>query len=264
MHEPRNRQGHVWLLAGTGEGPAIAAALQQLGWTVSVSVVTDAAAAAYRHLTLDHLWVGALAGPGAIRERLEHQAIDRVVDATHPFATLVSRQLRQACAEARCVLVRFERPLEPIDADSAVAIQQIEHPSALRAERLLLALGGRYLPAVVAALNPPLPELFARVLPTPASLRQALTAGIPSAHLALLRPLQRPGPAANPGGLEQALCRRWRITDVLCRQSGGASERCWHQVAQALDLRLWLLRRPPPPEGVEVLHSVEALLAYLT
>jgi precorrin-6A/cobalt-precorrin-6A reductase len=263
MHRPRNRQGHLWLLAGTGEGPGLAAALLQQGWQVSVSVVTAAAAAPYRQLPLRHLWVGPLAGPVAIRERLATQGIDRIVDATHPFATLISRQLVEACGASEGVLVRFERRLEPIAAATAAQLHVIDSLATLHAERLLLALGARHLSAVVAALPTPQPQLFARVLPTPAGLRQARAAGIPPEQLALLRPEQRLGAEGRTGEVEQALCRRWRITDVLCRQSGGTSERCWHRVVASLDLRLWLLRRPQPPAGVTLVHSVEALLAAL-
>ena len=70
MHQPRNRQGHVWLLAGTGEGPALAAALQAQGFQVSVSVVTEAAALPYRALSLHRVWVGELSEEQAIVERL--------------------------------------------------------------------------------------------------------------------------------------------------------------------------------------------------
>jgi len=263
MHDPHNRQGHLWLLAGTGEGPGLAHALLRQGWRVSVSVVTPGAAAAYRQLPLSHVWVGPLADVAAIRHRLATQRIDRVVDATHPFATLISRQLVEACGASKGRLVRFERRLEPIAPAAAAQLHMIDNVQLVRSERLLLALGSRHLSAVVAALPPPPPQLFARVLPTPAGLRQARAAGIPPEQLALLRPLQSLAPAGASGALELALCRRWQITDVLCRQSGGASERCWHRVAEALGLRLWLLLRPAPPAGVSVVHSVEALLAAL-
>ena len=47
MHKPLNRQAHVWLLAGTGEGPVIAAALLQQRMRVSVSVVTESGGRVY-------------------------------------------------------------------------------------------------------------------------------------------------------------------------------------------------------------------------
>ena len=75
-------------------------------------------------------------------------------------------------------------------------------------------------------------------------MRAALSAGLPTDHLAVLQPLE----GACPGAIERALCRRWQITDVLCRQSGGITERLWRQLSDALDLRLLLLDRPRPPQ----------------
>ena len=43
-------QDRLWLVAGTGEGPPLAAALLQRGWRVRVSVVTAAAVRAYQTL----------------------------------------------------------------------------------------------------------------------------------------------------------------------------------------------------------------------
>ncbi|MFM8976251.1 MAG: hypothetical protein ACKOFN_11275, partial [Vulcanococcus sp.] len=49
--------------------------------------------------------------------------------------------------------------------------------------------------------------------------------------------------------LERALCRRWRISAVLCRAGGGRSEALWRQVCGQLGLRLLLLQRPDGPGG---------------
>ena len=61
--------------------------------------------------------------------------------------------------------------------------------------------------------------------------------------------------------MEAGLCRRWGITAVLARQSGGPPEQQWHQICQAMDLKLLLLARPENHD----LHGLEleALLARL-
>lgn len=260
MHKPLNRQAHVWLLAGTGEGPVIASALLQRQMRVSVSVVTESAGRVYRSLPLSNLWVGPLAGPEAISSRLQRAGIDQIVDATHPFATQITAHLQQASQRSGCPLLRFERLLEP-SADSCVVESVAEiPPEALRGKRLLLAVGARCLSQLVPPLRAAGAELYARVLPTPQALRQAVAAGLPDAHLALIHP----GQATQPGALEQALCRHWSIQAVLCRQSGGVTERCWHQVSSQLSLPLWLLRRPNPPPSLALVHSVEDLLARVT
>ena len=259
MHEPRNRQDHVWILAGTGEGPTLAKALLERGFSVSVSVVTEAAAQVYRSLPLTQLWIGALPGVEAIVTRVQSAGVTALVDATHPFATQITAQLMQAAAQLGCRLLRFERPMEPTP--GCEVIEQVEAiPTiALSGKRWLLAMGARHLGALAPPLRTAGAQLHARVLPTPLALRQAVAAGFPDARLALLRPQQ--GDA--PGLIERALCRRWGIDAVICRQSGGVSERCWHAVCSDLGLQLWLLRRPSPPLSLELVHSLEHLLSRL-
>ena len=259
MQEPRNRQVHVWLLAGTGEGPSLASALLARGFQVSVSVVTEAALRPYSALSLHHRWAGALSRVEAIVARIQHARVDLLVDATHPFATQVSAQLVQAVDQVSCPLVRFERALEPAPAAQVIERVDAIPRDALARKRVLLALGARHLAAVVPPLRAAGAQPHARVLPTPLALRQAVAAGLADEHLALLQPLQ----GTVPGRLEEALCRHWQIDAVVCRQSGGVTERCWHQVCSELGLDLWLLRRPGPPASVPVVHSVEQLLTHL-
>jgi precorrin-6A/cobalt-precorrin-6A reductase len=62
--------------------------------------------------------------------------------------------------------------------------------------------------------------------------------------------------------VERALCRRWRISAVLCRQSGGSGESLWQQLCGDLGLRLVLLLQPQQPNGAEAL-PLAALLEKL-
>jgi precorrin-6A/cobalt-precorrin-6A reductase len=247
MHRPPFDQGasaaepgRIWLISGTGEGPPLADALLGRGWQLRVSVVEASAARAYRPQAGLELCPGALSGPEAITRILEDPPGFRwVVDATHPFARLISVQLRQACQASGQSLVRLERPRcpsPPARPDSPVLLDGLE-PLAqldLRGERLLLAIGSRHLAGAIARSNAT--AHFARILDNPTSLQLALAAGLPDGHLACLRP--------GDGQLELALCRHWRITTVLCRESGGRTEQLWRQVSQELGLRLLLLKRP--------------------
>ena len=252
-----NRHGRIWLLSGTGEGPRLAAALLQLGWSVEASVVTPAAARAYDGLKLHRLHIGPLQGQDAIRTVLKDGMAYRwVIDATHPFAVQVSADLAAACAACGQPLLRLDRPRERgghVDhLDSADALKGMD----LSGRRLLLAVGGRHLATFHRAAVDAGAEVFARCLPSAAGVRAALAAGLPTDHLAVLQPLE----GACPGAIERALCRRWQITDVLCRQSGGITERLWRQLSDALDLRLLLLDRPRPAFSVETVEREAALL----
>ena len=248
MHRPHLGQGasaaqpgRIWLISGTGEGPSLAGELLRRGWQLRVSVVEVSAARAYRPQPGLELCPGALAGPEAITGILEAPPGFRwVVDATHPFACLISVQLRQACQASGQRLLRLERPRldssprslpgSPVLLDGLESLTQLD----LGGDRLLLAIGSRHLAGAMARSNAA--AHYARILDNPTSLQLALSAGLPDGHLACLRP--------GDGRLEQALCRHWRITTVLCRESGGRTEQLWRQVSQDLGLRLLLLRRP--------------------
>lgn len=257
-----SRRPRLWLISGTGEGPPLARQLLQRGWRLRVSVVTAAAARAYpRHPDLE-LTIGAL---GEAQGETPQQAVARelsraealadpfvwVVDATHPFALQISAALAEVC-QGRCQpLLRLQR--DPVPQGGALLLEQLsdlgEH--CRPGERLLLAIGARQLAEAIAAS--PAVLHHARVLPAPLALRQALAMGLAPDRLACLRPTA----ASLP--VEIALCRRWRIDSVLCRQSGGEGERRWHQACQILGLRRLLLRRPPEPLGVCALAMAELL-----
>ena len=259
MHRQENRQGAVWLLAGTGDGPHLARALISQGWHVHVSVVGDMAAHPYRGLELEAIHVGALGGSQGISQWLQRIPVDWVVDATHPFALRISDQLNQACKGSGQRLVRFERPMEA--SGKAVVLGSMDDlvDQPLSGRRLLIALGARQLVAAATVARQAGAMVFARVLPSPMSLIQAAAAGLPPEHLAVVRPLQGP----EPGALEAAVCRRWSITDVVCRQSGGATEALWARLSMEMGFGLWLLRRPAPIAEVPVVNSVDQLLAHL-
>jgi len=242
----------IWLLAGTGDGPPLAAALLERGWRLRVSVVSAAAARMYAPHPQLALRVGDLADDAAVAQELEQHRPRWVVDATHPFALRISERLERVCGGRGQPLLRLRRPTVGADPGGGPArcerLAGLEALAALdlRSERLLLAIGSRHLPQAIAASNAR--AHVARILDRPSSLQLALAAGLSDGQLACLRPSGAPQPGAlEPGALERALCRRWRISAVLCRAGGGRSEAIWHGVAQQLGLRLLLLQRPSGP-----------------
>jgi len=244
---PEMHQGQrLWMLAGTGEGPMLAAQLLQRGWRLQVSLVSSAAALAYRPLLQGHsgqrlqLVVGALDGAQAVaavlqQARSQGDPFAAVVDATHPFAQQISPALSEACAAAALPLLRLQR--ESLNAAGATVLPQLDHLAGvdLAGVSLLLAVGGRQLAAAVA--HSPNARHHARVLPTPRALQQALAAGLEPLRLACLRP-------STDFSIETALVRQWGIEVILCRQSGGLIEAGWQQVSQRCGCRLLLLQRP--------------------
>tara|TARA_Y100001968_G_scaffold243011_1_gene226753 strand:+ start:886 stop:1686 length:801 start_codon:yes stop_codon:yes gene_type:complete len=265
MHLRRNCQRHVWLLSGTGEGPKLAKTLIQEGWSVTVSVVSLQASMAYSDLSLEKLKIGFLDGVKEIVKVLEdseidHEGFDWVLDATHPFAELISSSLREACEYLSQPLVRYERPQEDVGKGTLISDLRDLASFDLKDQRILMAIGSRSLNDAVLAARSAGAEVFARVLPSPESLKKALSSSLPSNHLALFRPRSDP-PFAM---LEMALCRRWSITGVVCRQSGGITEAIWRTISQTENLDLWLVARPAYSDQVETFNSFEKIISRIT
>ena len=259
MHHWRNRQNHVLVFAGTGEGPGIASTLLESGYRVSISVVSPAAARAYCGMQLDDLHVGPFTSQESLGQHLAARGVTFVLDATHPFALQISAQLRLACALRNLPLLRFERPDHVVSDGSLLLTVADLSDCDLSGHRLLLAVGARQLAAAATAASQAGAAVYARVLPTPEAIRQAGLAGLSGERLAVLRP----GTGDRAGELEAALCRRWQITDVFCRQSGGAADQLWSDLAIRHSIRLWKLKRPNPIPSVDVVHSVSQLCRHL-
>jgi precorrin-6A/cobalt-precorrin-6A reductase len=256
LHQPDGEAptDALWLLSGTGEGPPLAAALLAAGWRLRVSVVSPEAARAYEAHPRLQLQVGALVDAATVQAVLQELRPRWVIDATHPFAVGISALLEEVLAPLQYPRWRLARAAVRGTGERFSRLDQLRQID-LSGERLLLAIGSRHLPAALAASNAA--AHFARVLDRPASLQLALAAGLPDAHLACLRP-----DLAGSGAVERALCRHWRISAVLCRQSGGRGEALWQELTQALGLRLLLLERPADPGRGDAL-PLAALLEKL-
>jgi len=251
MHKRANHQGpRLWLIAGTGEGLALAQALRRRGWRLVVSVVSPEAALAYPGDPELSLQVGPIGGAAGIRHRLdqaqgEGDPYAAVVDASHPFARQITAALVEVWEGPGLLrlppLLRLHRPEA-----SEVVVHRLRLLPDLEALadlpltgcRLLMAIGARQLGLAV-QLSPGALH-HARLLPSPAALQQGRAAGLAPERLACLRP----GDSQELAVL-RALLRRWRIETILCRQSGGITERLWRQLAAELNLELLLLARPP-------------------
>ena len=253
MFSNREARHWVWLVAGTGEGPAAAALLLELGVAVGVQVVTARACRAYGHLAHQahqaplRCAAGAVDG-AAVRAVLLGSSDGRrvppflVVDATHPFAQRITGTLQEACQACGIPCLRLLRPL--LDPGRAVLIEQLEElrQPQLADRQLLAAVGARDLPRLMAFRRASCTA--ARVLPTASALRQATAAGLPPHRIALLQPAAAIRPPDPLASVEAALCRHWNIRIVVARQSGGRTEQRWQEACAALGIALWLLRRP--------------------
>jgi precorrin-6A/cobalt-precorrin-6A reductase len=226
----------LWLLSGTGEGPYLANNLLGKGWHLRVSVVSAAAARVYPSHPCLEIKIGALGAGEKLKAAISSWPCRWVIDATHPFAREIHRELNQACSDLQQPLLRYWRPeLAPGKAKLLPNLVALNN-EALEGKVLLLALGARELSK--ALQHSRASDHCVRLLPSPKALQTALTLGIPANKIACLKPHQ------SKWAVEAALCRQWGCHGVLTRQSGGCNEAHWHELCEALNPQLLLLSRP--------------------
>ena len=243
-------QKTVLLLSGTSEGPVLARALVAAGFRVRATVTREEACA--------NLF-GATAGvqveargftEETLADFLGRREADLVLDATHPFAVRITRLARAVCARLGVPYVRYERPDWESPAGTSFVDGYAEAARRLPelGRRVLLTIGAKQLKHF-AALHDQL-TLFARILPSPESVRQALEAGFTAERVMCLRP-----PFSRE--FNRALLQEYRI-DTLVTKASGREGGVIEKVLAAFDVgaRVLMIRRPA--EAMAGIHSPEA------
>jgi precorrin-6A/cobalt-precorrin-6A reductase len=231
-------------VGGTSETGPLAERILSSGHEVLVSQATEAeldlpedARLALRRGRLDC---------DGFRRLLEEFGISRVVDASHPFAVELHRELESACVLRGVPRIRFERP---VLSKREGAVQEVpDHQAAAHAavghgKPVLLTTGSRNLGAYVDAARAASVPLFARVLPGCESEEACRRAGLPPGRIEFAR---------GPFSVAQTRCllRRWGIGVLVAKDGGlasGLAERL--EAARREAVPVVLVRRPGPEPG---------------
>ncbi len=252
-------QPHLWLLTGTGEGHVFAKSLLKEGWKITVSVVSRRASIPYEKLNPEKILIGALITEEDIRKvilnaRNNHDGFHCVVDMTHPFAIKITPKISKVCKELGQQFIRYERPID--DISNAFLLKKFSDLAGfeLKNKSILLALGVRHLKRSIIFIRGLGANVYTRVLANPESIKKTLSSSIINTNFAILNPL-----GSSDGEIEKALIRKWNIDGVVCRQSGGQTERFWQRVCISMGIDLWLLERPSRLQYIDSIDSYEKL-----
>jgi len=204
----------ILLLGGTTEAREIARVLREMGQTVLLTVVTGYGAALAHDDAETH--IGALE-PATLAALV--RTAEMVVDATHPFATVISQIAIAVCAENGVPYLRFERPgsaLPPDVLPAATADAAAEAAVRLAdGGTIFLTVGSKTLLPYVTAARAAGTPLLARVLPTADVLGACERLGLqPREMLAMQGPTSRE--------LEEALLRHFAAAVLVTKESGSA------------------------------------------
>ena len=167
------------IFSGTTEGRTLSRAVAALGADVTVCVATDLGAEEQGCAPGITVRAGRL-DAGEMTALLQGAAL--CVDATHPYATEATRNIRAAATAAGVAYHRLLRPASDLPAGSVVLETAAQAAAYLAAKpgNVLLATGAKELPAF-AALDPA--RLYPRVLPTLAGITACEAAGIPHRNI---------------------------------------------------------------------------------
>lgn len=237
--------GTVLVLGGTGEARELAGLLVERGSRVVSSL---AGRVSKPRLPVGEVRIGGFGGVDGLAAYLRETGVRAVVDATHPFARVISGNAAAACAAAGVPLLRLERPGWS-EAPGAADWHWVDHHDAAaeHAARLgrrpLLTVGrqslGRFtgplldVPAVVRVVDPP-------------------DHALPEQWLVL----RARGPYTEAG--ERELMDRYSIDVLVTKDSGGALTWPKMAVATAAGIPVVVVRRPGPPPGVQVVDDAAA------
>ena len=194
--------------------------------------------------------IGGFGGVEGLARFLTQERIEAVVDATHPFAAVMSRNAAEACLQAGVPLLALRRPpWRPQDGDRWVDVASMDEA--------VHALG----------------EAPRRVFLTVGRLELASFATAPQ-HTYLVRTIEPIGDALPnviairdrapfDEAAERSLMERERVDVVVTKNSGGTATYPKIAAARALGLPVIIVARPEKPGGVAEVASAEAALDWL-
>ena len=228
------RPKHLLILGGTGEAAALA---RQAVNRPSLKVTTSLAGETRTPARLKGaVRSGGFGGADGMADYLRQARVDLVVDATHPFAAVISHNAAKACSAVGLAHVHLVRPpWERQEDDTWIDVDDlIQAAQEVAGRRALLTIGrvelGRFAEVEDA-------WFLVRVIDPPAQ----------PPPLANCRVIQGRPPFTVE--TERALMADHRIDVMVSKNSGGASTYAKIAAARALGLPVVMVRRPPPAEG---------------
>ncbi|PHS78911.1 MAG: precorrin-6A reductase [Rhodospirillaceae bacterium] len=234
----------ILILGGTGEGRALAEKL-----AVDHDIITSlAGATSSAAKIIGEVRIGGFGGEEGLVDYLLAENIDRLIDATHPFANQITDHAVQACKKTNIPFLRLDRPQWTLPTDAKV----IFVPDSVEAARLVartsssvfLTIGQKYLKDFEAL---PSVKLLVRAIE---NFEENLK--LENATYVSARP---PFALAD----EIALMQNHQIDTLVSKASGGDATRAKLDAAAKIGARIILIRRPPPPNGDRVFRLEDAV-----
>lgn len=202
------------IFAGTSEGRELSRALAKAGAEVVVSVVSEVGAEE------QGVFGGVQVEVGPKEEddiRAMIKDADMVIDATHPYAVVVTDNIRRAAEKEGVERLRLLRDGSDFASDENILSVKDAPEAAKLADtmggKVLLTTGSKDLGVYAGIIEPEL--LYPRVLPVVSSIRACEEAGIPHRNIIAVQ-----GPFSEE--LNRAVLKDYQIDLMITKDSGSA------------------------------------------
>jgi precorrin-6A/cobalt-precorrin-6A reductase len=250
MPNPLRKQ-RILILGGTGEGRELAESIADR-FGAAIDIVTSLAGRTEAPGMLPGtVRIGGFGGVEGLRDFMVGEAIDILIDATHPFAERISAIAAGAADQAgvpRLILSRPPWKRHPLD--RWIEVEDVESAARIlprAGKRAFLTLGSGELDAFGS-----LTDIFflIRMVDEP-----KLTPPLTNYQLTLGK-----GPFAL--ATERQLLQHHRIDVLVSKASGGSATEAKLIAAREASLPVVMIRRPPPTAGERV-ETVSDAVAWL-
>lgn len=177
----------IWIIGGTSEGRGLVKELAQLDIEIYVSVATTYGAGLIEQHGNVKVLPERMDLPAMQKFISEHQP-DCVIDATHPYATVVTQTVKKACEVSGTEYLRLVRPAEA-GYGNAIVVHGFDEAAEVLSHtegKIFLTTGSKNLPDFTAV--PDYAERIAlRILPMQDSLASAVKLGYKPANIVCMQ-----------------------------------------------------------------------------
>ncbi len=236
MNIPKNS---IWLFAGTSDGNELANKLADLNYSVIISTATSYGMANAKFNCPNSIVINNLLTP---HERFNHikDSAKYIIDATHPFAVNISKQLMDISHNLKVPYLRYERPVVT-NYKKSLLVDSCQEAIAMAktfGKNIFLAIGIKKLEIFLKDQDVNRKNLFLRCLPFGDSIDNALNLGILPENIIAMQ-----GPYSS--SFNKVLWENWKINCVITKESGlegGLSEKI--EACENLNIPLIIIKRP--------------------
>jgi precorrin-6Y C5,15-methyltransferase (decarboxylating) len=245
----------IVIFAGTLEGRRLAEYLANTGIRIHVCVATE-----YGEKLLpqgDNITITATRlDSGDMKKLFLEEQVSLVIDATHPYAVVVSENIKKACCEAKQEYIRLVRKSMKQKSSSEIWVESVDAAVAYLKEtkgNVLITTGSKEL-ASYAGVEDYKDRFYARVLSTPEVVAQCTKLGFEGRNLICMQ-----GPCSEE--LNYAMLKQIDAKYIVTKESGqigGFLEKL--DAAKQANVKAIVVGRPVLEEGYSYEECLKLLL----